>query len=226
MKQSDVAKLVTMFAAAYPGWTPTAETVTVWCAALSDLDRDLARLVASEIISTDSRWPTIAEFRRRYASHAGVLAPTPAEAWAEVQRAASTHGRHEVISWSHPAIAQAVAAIGWWQLCMSENPDTVRAQWRRAYEEFAASMDRAGVISMEAPDTVDARALEPPEIINMRRSMQAAAIRDLEVVNPTPPPAALKLAARTMTATPDPWREACEARAVKVTTPHEPTTAE
>jgi hypothetical protein len=56
--------------------------------------------------------------------------------------------------WSHPAVEEAVTTIGWRSLTMSENPDTIRAQFRRAYEDAASAADADTLRGMRAPAEV------------------------------------------------------------------------
>lgn len=147
MTEPEAAQIVALLAASYPGWAPTRETVLLWVAHLSDLDGDTAALVARDLVAVEPRWPTIAGFRRAYAAHLGILAPSPSDAWRQVRDAIRTGQR----AWDHPAVETAVTTIGWRQIAMSENPDTIRAQFRRAYEDAAAEADRAAVREMRAP---------------------------------------------------------------------------
>ena len=150
MKQSDTAKIVTLFAAAYPGWTPTPETVTVWCSALGDLDAEPAVAVADEIIRTGARWPTIATFRRLYAERAGLLAPPWSDAWAEATAVPYDEWQPtDPPKWSHPAVKAAVDIIGRWEIAHAYEPGTLRAQFRNVYEQQAQKFDDVAICTMQ-----------------------------------------------------------------------------
>ncbi len=208
MNLKETAEIVGYLATFHPGWKLTPEQIQGWHAEIGDLEFVNAQAIAREIIRTEPRWPTVADFRHRYADKAGLLAPSPAAAWEEVQQAIAAHGRNGGCAWSHPAVARAVEAIGWWPLCMSSNPDTVRAQFRRAYEEFAGPVDRETTATMTLPEGAVARPLEAPEHTNARLAMEAAAARELEAGPPVAPPASLRMVARNLQAMPDPYAEA------------------
>lgn len=67
---------------------------------------------------------------------AGTAAPDPDEALRIVMRQVQRRGARgvEPKQWRHPAIAAAVAAIGWKELCLSTNPEATRAHFLRLYE--------------------------------------------------------------------------------------------
>lgn len=62
----------------------------------------------------------------------------PTEAWGEVVRKIRSVGIYQTPTWSHPALAKAVQAMGWTELCMSDNPEADRAHFLRFYEATAA----------------------------------------------------------------------------------------
>lgn len=64
----------------------------------------------------------------------GRRAPDPDEAWAEIQRAISSHGyMNGPPDWSHPAVDAVVSALTWRELCLGTNHDTMRAHFLRLY---------------------------------------------------------------------------------------------
>ena len=135
MNEREAASIVAVIAAAFPSWNASRETVAVYVDALDDLDFEETRAAVRDLLLTEDRWPTIAGIRRRVASRAGALAPSPSQVWSEIQQNASTIGRGSSPEFSHPAILEAVRAIGWWNICSSSNPETMRAQFLRIYED-------------------------------------------------------------------------------------------
>jgi hypothetical protein len=135
MNPREAASLVAIISAAYPQWPASRETVAVYADALGDLDYDDALAAVRDLVLTEDRWPTVATIRRRTAQRAGLLSPSPADAWAEIRRLTSTGLTSTTGAFSHPAIAETVASIGWWDLCHSTNPETIRAQFLRLYAD-------------------------------------------------------------------------------------------
>lgn len=134
MERSDTAQVLAVLSAAFPHVLVSRETAEVYHEALHDLDAEAARAAVRELLLTADRWPAPATIRRKIAERAGVLAPTAGVAWGEVMGEARTVGLHGSPVWSHPAVAAAVASIGWRSICLSENPDTLRAHFLKGYE--------------------------------------------------------------------------------------------
>jgi hypothetical protein len=63
--------------------------------------------------------------------------PTAGEAYEEVLKAIRNFGGYresEAMQSMSPLTQKAVKAVGWKSLCYSEQPDIIRAQFRKAYE--------------------------------------------------------------------------------------------
>lgn len=168
MTPHEAAAIVAAIAAAYPMWPASRETVAVYADALADLPAADVRSAVAEIIRTEDRWPSIATIRRITASRAGLLAPSGAQAWAEVRALASSGAQPAAAS--HPAISEAISAIGWWDLRTSSNPETIRAQFLRIYEDCQRRADRpilagsrAEALGDGSRDEISARGAAPPD---------------------------------------------------------------
>lgn len=155
MNEREAASLVAIIAAAFPQWSAGRETVAIYVDALSDLDVEEARAAIRDLILTEDRWPSIAAIRRRTAARSGALAPSSSQAWSEIQACAVSHGRVALPEFSHPALDESVRAIGWWNLCSSSNPETMRAQFLRIYEDAQKRHDLE-VLSVPGRISLDA----------------------------------------------------------------------
>lgn len=169
MNTIETAQIVGYLAAAYPGWTITDDTIDVWAQELGDLDFHAAQVTARELVRSDTRWPTIANFRRLYAERAGLLAPPWSDAWAEATAAPFDEWQHiPPPTWSHPAVKAAVDIIGRWEIAHAYEPGTLRAQFRNVYEQQAQKFDDEAICTMQpAPEppkalpTVDPTCIPP-----------------------------------------------------------------
>jgi uncharacterized protein (DUF1684 family) len=156
MNEREAASIVAIIAAAFPQWQASRETVAVYVDGLTDLDHTETLNATRDLLKIDDRWPSIATIRRRVATRLGSLAPSPAQAWGEVTRQADGVGRSSLPDWSHEAIGETVKAIGWFSICQSTNPDTMRAQFMRMYEDSQKRHD-IDVLSTTGRIELDAR---------------------------------------------------------------------
>jgi hypothetical protein len=142
MNKIEAAKILSLCAVAYPQYPLTKETVSVYAELLSDLSVEQVEKAVKELLMTSDRWLSIASIRRKVAEQSGSLAPSKVEAWGEVQRQMQKYGTYGTPEFSHEAIAETVRNMGWRGLCMSENVETSRSQFWRAYEELVTRFDR------------------------------------------------------------------------------------
>jgi hypothetical protein len=129
---------------------PSAEKTQVYWDALNDLPFDVAMIAARKVIATleNPFLPMPAVFRGMSAQITGPNIPPAPDAWAEVLRAIRNFGSYrepEALASLNPLIRKAVEAIGYRDLCLSENIDVIRGQFRMAYE------------ALEKRETMDAK---------------------------------------------------------------------
>lgn len=148
MNPTETAKILALCSVAFPQYPVTKETVQVYNDLLADLEYVQVEKAVRDLLMTTDRWLSVAAIRRRAAENGKVLAPSKAAAWAEVRDACATHGRQSRPEFSHPAIAEAVRTIGWYDICMSTNQDTLRSQFWRCYEEITKEHDTAALTTV------------------------------------------------------------------------------
>ena len=141
MKKSEAAELVALVQAAFPRLEITAATVRLYAEMLADVDAELGRAAVLELVKTQvyPTLPTVGEIRQRVTDlafrRAGLL--TAEEAWEVVQWAFRKVGQYRPFpdtTKGGPLLKRAVTAIGWVNLCNSENLVADRAHFFRVYE--------------------------------------------------------------------------------------------
>ena len=153
MMKSEVLKLVTVTQTLWPNWKgpETADQMTLvvdtWQAILDDVPTDLA-LASVRALATSGREfaPPVGMIRQKavdlVSAAGGDRAPDVDVAWGEVRQAAASRGYQAgQADWSHPAIAAAVASIGWKELCHSTNQDALRAHFFKVYGTAQARIE-------------------------------------------------------------------------------------
>ena len=116
---------------------PTPEAKVLWYQELKDMTADAATAVLRKWVATEKWPPSIAEIRAGASDMVNGPAPSWGDGWQEVRKAFAHCGTHEIEKVKKivsPATFQAIQRIGWWDMCMSENPEALRAQFRQVYE--------------------------------------------------------------------------------------------
>ena len=138
-KQGDVLPLLGMLVAAYPNQKVPAETLKLYEMFLSDVDYDvLNEAIGMCIRDRDNTFfPAVGEIRK-YAvqiilKHAGIKSAEMA--WEEVVDNMRKIGHIGAPYWTSEHIRRCVKAIGWWDICMSENPGITRSAFIKLYNE-------------------------------------------------------------------------------------------
>ncbi|TYO95146.1 replicative helicase loader/inhibitor [Desulfallas thermosapovorans] len=135
MTEKEAITLVGMLFAAYPKFEAPKATIKLYQQFLQDLDFNLARAAVTKHIAVSQYFPTIAELRDAALSLTNKT-PSASDAWCEVMEQISKIGSYGAPKFSHPAIKKAVNAIGWTNLCWSEEIGVERAHFLKIYEVY------------------------------------------------------------------------------------------
>lgn len=147
MNPTETAKILALCAVAFPQYPVTKETVSIYHDLLGDLEYVHVEKAVRDLMMTSDKWLSVAAIRRKVAENGKVLAPSKANAWAEVRALAASEGRQGRPEFSHPVITQAVRTIGWWDICMSTNQETMRSQFWRVYDDIVKEHDTVALTS-------------------------------------------------------------------------------
>ena len=146
MKKKTLEQGLALFVRAFPAKEIDIELCWIMLKDLKDEDfmRSVKRIMASheEIYQSTNM---VALIRKNAAED---TIPLAGDAWSEVLREIGRTGSKGSPEFSHPAIARAVAGIGWRNLCMSELISVERAHFYKIYEQLK---DRAHTAQI-APD--------------------------------------------------------------------------
>ena len=132
-----------MFAAAlrtyFPRYDmlPNREAMDLWYHALQDLPYQAISIALGKWVATEKWPPSIAELRSMVAEVTRGKLPEWGEGWAEVSQAIRRYGwarEKDALASMSPVTRAAVQQMGWMDICQSENPETIRAQFRQLYQ--------------------------------------------------------------------------------------------
>lgn len=149
MTSTAMAAAITVLRVAYPGEF-TDETATFYARKLSDLDPTQVAEAIDRLVNRMRFRPTVADIRLEVAeAHLGL--PSLTEAWEIAERGSLRD--------APAAVKEAAEFVGGrWAIQTSENPSTIRAQFRHAYER---TREQA---LLEAAGAVRARSI-PPRVV-------------------------------------------------------------
>ena len=142
MNNIEAARLLALLAAGFPNFNLQKETVAVYANQLEDLPYQHGEEAVANLLKTEDWFPTISKIRKEILFVAGGLSPSREQAWLEVQRQIAHKGHMGSPDWSHESVSDAVRCIGWRNLCLSENQDTTRAHFFKAYDGISQRTDR------------------------------------------------------------------------------------
>lgn len=170
----DIAKMVAFLVAAYPNWKMTEFTTEVYFQDLKDIPADELLIGAQHCRSESGRKfaPSTGEIRGAVAELRGLSSNVPSsfQAWQEVLKQFSDTGYYGTPQWSHPLVEQAVRAMGWRELCMSENQIADRARFIQCYEQLQERVTREEMLIPEVRGYVEAngaRLMAPAESMKL-----------------------------------------------------------
>lgn len=137
MNKIETAQVVGIIASAYPNWKPTKETIEVYVQLLEDLEPNEVKEAVKRLVMGSEFPPSVANIRMKVLELKDGLPLTKAEAWELVMNLVYRYGTYNRPEIEDFVTKQIVASIGWREICMSTNIDTVRAQFFRLYDELA-----------------------------------------------------------------------------------------
>jgi hypothetical protein len=143
--QTEVTKILMVLVAAYPnakiieGGKGIPGTLEVYATMLSDIPADeLLAGVKYCIINHPNFLPSIATIRDAVSKMHPTHTVSGADAWGVVLQAIREIGVYKSPHFEDPAIARAVEAFGWRNICLSDEQDfAIRSQFIKAYEAYA-----------------------------------------------------------------------------------------
>jgi hypothetical protein len=163
MTQAETAKLVAVLLAAFPQSRATSQTSQVYERMLADMDYPAANAAVERLLASSRFMPSVAEIRETaLAITVGEQKPG-GEAWGTVLKAISAEGVYrkpgEDFRFGDAVTAKCVAAMGWENLCNSENQQADRARFTELYDKLAVH-ERRKQLSESLPAMQRFRALQ------------------------------------------------------------------
>jgi len=195
---AEAARLTASVLAAYPAAASklTASAVAampgVWHTLLSDLTSEQANRALARHVAVSQWMPSVADLRRAALELEVGHRNAGGEAWGLVLRAIGRWGMNRApgvdFVFEDPVAARCVDALGWRELCLSENQVADRARFVELYDQLAINArveaQVAGLPGLSAPPQRTSPKLDPGHEHRSAGSLVSDvlgdAIRDLE----------------------------------------------
>ena len=140
MSRAEICALVALAGSSNPAMQAKdpRPIVEAWSLMLGDLDPVLAKAAIIKVCRESDFFPSVARIvaAAEELDQRNEKLPTAAEAWEEVEKLIIQFGPYRAPQYSCDTVRRAVRAIGWLQLCCSENPAADRAHFLKLYESM------------------------------------------------------------------------------------------
>jgi len=141
--EEEFLQVFELLSVAYPHFSPVTGdeargrpgTIDAYREALADLPFFLLRAAAVKCLADCKFFPTVAELRTAAASITAFSQRSGVEAWGDVMAKVREHGYLRQPKFADDQVAAVVRALGWEEICMSEEPMVMRAHFIKAYEQ-------------------------------------------------------------------------------------------
>jgi len=161
LNRAEVIKLIRVLSANYRNWPADGkeeDTVLLWESMLADITFDVGQAAVKAHLSRSVYPPTIADIRDAAAMIESPHVMDAIEAWDLIGRAIRKYGyyRQEEAMASLPEdVAEMARRFTWSELCHSENVDTLRAQFRMAWDAQAKRIRDHGVMPRDIRELIE-----------------------------------------------------------------------
>lgn len=160
MTRDETIRALAVLAAVWPTREITDATIEAYGMAWADLPYAAVNAAIGAWLRQGKFFPAPSEIRELVIGKAAALDGAE-QAWGEVKRQIAAVGHRGHPRWSSEPLEQAVAAIGWRDLCVCQEGDagTLRAHFYRTYESYR----RQYATEHDYPELVAARAEQEQE---------------------------------------------------------------
>ena len=136
---------------------PDADAFNVWFALLGDLEYPVLNAAIQKYMVTNKFPPTIADLRELATTICIGDLPDWGEGWEKVLHAIRFYGYYresEALATMDELTKTCVKRLGWRNLCMSENNNHDRANFRMIYEQLQERTKKESVLPLSLNNTI------------------------------------------------------------------------
>lgn len=136
---------------------PDADAFNIWFSLLGDLEYPVLNAAIQKHMLTNKFPPTIAELREAATTIRAGSVPDWGEGWEKVLQAIRQFGymrESEALRTMDELTRKCVQRLGWRNLCMSENNNTDRANFRMIYEQLQSREQKERILPIALSNTI------------------------------------------------------------------------
>ena len=154
MTKKEFAKIAMALKTYYPkeSLLPNEQAMELWFIQLCDIPYDVAKVVLSKWVATNKWSPSIAEIREMASEIVNGKQEDWSEGWEKVINSFGRYGMYrekEALDSFDEITRTAVERLGYQNLCLSENIDVDRANFRMVYQDIAGRMKKEAQMPAE-----------------------------------------------------------------------------
>lgn len=136
---------------------PDADSIRIWYTLLSDLEYPVLNAAIQKYMVTNKFPPTIADLREMATTICTGEIQEWGEGWEKVLKAIRFYGFYretEALETMDELTRTCVKRLGWRNLCMSENNNMDRANFRMIYEQLSERTKKENVLPLSLNNTI------------------------------------------------------------------------
>jgi len=164
MSPVEVAKVLAVIAAAYPGFEVDEIRHKTWVRMLGDLEYAVADIAVERHCKLSRFAPSIADIREQAVAALHPDRITGAESWGEFIAGIRRYGYNrqgEAFASFHPETRQVAGLIGWYDSCMAEELGVLRGQFLRMFDQLKERNNREAILTSDPRGEItDGRVLQ------------------------------------------------------------------
>lgn len=169
----------------WSGFLPDASAMGAWYELISDLDYMATQAAIRKLAMTTTNPPALATIREAALEVMEGDGPDWGSGWQEVNRAISRYGMYreeEALNSMSEITRDTVKRLGFQNLCISENPEADRANFRNIFTAYAKQEKNKDVMSKTLKENIEEiRAKRREEVKRIDGESSREAICDSEV---------------------------------------------
>lgn len=163
MTANETAKIIYLISAAYPKYSKQIQDnlqtmVEIWAAVFSDIPYEVATTALHKLVLKSPYPPSIHDLRQEIVSITAGENADASEAWGEVTKAIKNFGSYrekEAVDSMSELTQKVVKAIGWREICLSEEPGVVRGQFIKLYNQLKEREEKEALIPQNVRERIE-----------------------------------------------------------------------